>query len=264
MADAGHIEQAIMNLALNARDAMPEGGKLTLETRNAMIGAEYVWQYPRALPGEFVVLSVCDTGMGMSDEVRTHLFEPFYTTKKKGQGTGLGLLTVYGIMQQFGGFIEVDAALGRGTEFRLFFPRAEQAPRQVFSQEPEEPRGGTETLLVVEDEEAVRRLTVRMLEAVGYTVYEAANGEEGLRVTESLSGRVEIVLSDIVMPQMTGPEMVRRLHGFFPNVKAVYMSGFTERPVTDIESGQGRTKVLLKPFTRKALLKHVRNGLDKA
>jgi signal transduction histidine kinase len=205
-ADPGQIEQVILNLAVNARDAMPNGGKLTIETANVELDEAYTRAHIAVTPGRYVMLSVSDTGVGMTPKVKERIFEPFFSTKEKGKGTGLGLSTVYGIVKQSGGNVWVYSELGMGTTFKIYFPRLdellEKLPEKV---RVEEIRRGSETILIVEDEEEVRKVAVRMLEKQGYTVLEARQEEEALLFCEQRKEPIHLILTDVVMPQMSGP-----------------------------------------------------------
>ncbi len=261
-ADPGQIEQVLLNLAVNARDAMPKGGRLTLETADVEAGDELI---ARGLkPGRYVLLSVSDTGTGMTPEVMSHLFEPFFTTKPKGKGTGLGLSTVYGIITQIGGEILVDSEPGRGASFRMYFPanlaEAERSPESGI-QPVEVARRGTETILLVEDEAEVRRLAAEMLIRQGYRVIEAASGPDAMRVWASQSDAIDLVITDVVMPKMSGHELAAQLRSSRPGLRVLYISGYTE----DVVARHGvdtHTTLLQKPFTSEALARAVRAVLD--
>ena len=228
-ADLGQIEQVIMNLALNARDAMPNGGRLTVSTANVTIDEARRKSLPDLSPGEYVVLAVADGGIGMTEQVKAHLFEPFYTTKPAGKGTGLGLATCFGIVKQCSGYIEVRSAVGKGTTFKLYFPQVREAAEPAAPPSSATPIvGGTETVLLVEDEAMVRELAVMTLRERGYIVIEAANGAEGLRVAGQYQGKIDLVLTDVVMPVMGGKEMADALRGSRPETKVLFTSGYTE------------------------------------
>ena len=261
IADAGSLEQVIVNLAVNARDAMPHGGKLTLETTIAKLprGASIRQPVPE---GEYVALAVRDTGTGMSEEAKEHIYEPFFTTKPDGKGTGLGLFTVYGIVRQFGGHIEMQTRPGAGTEFRLYFPRvatSEETPE--MPSQTSLPRG-TETLLVIEDDPAVRRFTTQVLRSLGYRVLEAGNGAEALSVGERWKERLHLVISDVVMPQMSGPEVVARLRLLRQDFRAIYATGFAEDALLQYRVDVENATLIKKPFTRETLALKVRQLLD--
>jgi len=261
--DPGQIEQVAVNLAVNARDAMPEGGVLTIATRGVL--AEAVRGASRA-PGaarRYAELAIRDTGTGMPPEVQEHLFEPFFTTKEVGEGTGLGLATVYGIVMQAGGQIAVDTAPGAGTTFRIYLPEVDDLPEEhTATSDAETAPGGRETILVLEDEQDVRELAVRMLERLGYTVLAAANGAAGLQMARSSPRPVDLVLSDVVLPETRATEFVRRLRSEFPAVKVLYMSGYGEGSVLEHEVEDARAPFIGKPFTLMRLAQKVRQVLD--
>lgn len=261
-ADPGQIEQVIMNMAINARDAMPHGGTLTLQAEMVHVGESEITRMD--LPaGDYVLLKVHDTGEGMTEEVMDHIFEPFYTTKAVGQGTGLGLSTVYGIVQQIGGHIEVESAVGKGSCFRLYFPRALSVPPELETMfEPLAP-GGRETVLVVEDEPMVRRLTCRMLGALGYTVLEAGDGREAYDLCVGPKGAaIDLVLSDVVMPRMTGPELAAALKALDKPFKVLFMTGFNRDAISHHGLKEADIEVVAKPFTQFTMAETVRRVLD--
>ena len=263
-ADSGQIEQVILNLVVNARDAMPTGGKLTILTENVKLDEEKLSTVPGLPPGPYVRLAVRDTGVGMTAEIREHIFEPFFTTKEKGKGTGLGLSTVYGIVQQSGGGIRVESAPGQGTLFEIYFPRIDEARSAEEGQAAvqELPRG-SETVLVVEDEEDVRKMAVEILRRQRFTVLEAGHGEEAFDVCEKHSGPVHLLLTDVVMPKMHGPELARRMSYFYPDMKVIYMSGYNENPIFQEGILGPDTTLIQKPFSLEELLGKVRAVLDK-
>ena len=262
-ADPGQIEQAIVNLAVNARDAMPDGGKLILETANAALDAEHARRHPGMEPGDYVMLAVTDTGVGMTDEVKAHLFEPFFTTKEPGKGTGLGLATVYGIVKQHGGNIYCESEPGKGTTFRIYLPaveaEAERLPRR--DEEGFVPRG-TETVLVVEDEAMVRDILTRTLREQGYRVLEAMDGEQALRVGNEYAGEIHLLVTDVVMPQMNGRELSERLALVRPGIKTLFVSGYTDNAIVRKGILKPGIVFLQKPFTAAALARKVRQVLD--
>ena len=262
-ADAGQMDQVILNLALNARDAMPEGGKLTLETRNVALDEEYAQQHFSLRPGSYVMLSMSDIGCGMDAETLAHIFEPFFTTKGPGKGTGLGLSTVYGIVQQSGGSIWVYSELGAGTTFKIYLPRiGEPLPEAEEKRtEPESPRG-SETILVVEDDEIVRNLTCQALRRYGYQVVEAADGGEALLACERHPEMIPLMITDVVMPQMSGPELAARLQQLHPETQVLYISGYTGDAVVRHGLSTAALFFLQKPFTPRALVHRVRDILD--
>lgn len=262
-ADPGLIQQVVMNLAINARDAMPRGGRLILRTQVARLSEEFCRSRFRLKPGDYVMFSVIDTGEGMTPEVLSHAFEPFFTTKPKGKGTGLGLATVYAIVQQCHGHIEIESQLGRGTTVKIWFPRLETSSDAVPVEIEDEAQQGTETILVVEDEDLVRDLTARILRSLGYNVLEATNGKEGLAIVEKLHGRVDLVLTDVIMPQMGGQEMAEKLLERYPNIKIVYTSGFTEVAITERGRSISAGRWIPKPYTREILARRIREVLDR-
>jgi len=262
-ADPGQMEQVIMNLAVNARDAMPKGGRLTIETRNVMVGKGLRKDAVGVEPGAYVQLTVRDTGHGMDAETRSHLFEPFFTTKEKGKGTGLGLSTVYGIVRQSNGTIAVETVPGHGTVFKIYFPLvAEDRPGTTGPGETADPAHGRETILLVEDEPAVRGLVHETLRLHGYTVLEARHGIEALMTVAKHSGPIHLLLTDVVMPQMSGPEVAEKLRGLRPETKVLYMSGYPDHPVFEQGGVSRETSFLPKPFTPVVLAKKVREVLD--
>jgi signal transduction histidine kinase/CheY-like chemotaxis protein len=262
-ADRGQIEQVVMNLAVNARDAMPQGGRLILETANVDLDDEYVRRHVGARPGPHVMLAVSDTGTGIPREIQAQIFEPFFTTKEQGKGTGLGLATVYGIVKQSGGYIEVDSEPGQGTVFRIYLPRLDAAAVTVDrSVRPAAVAGGTETILLVEDEEGVRELARDILRASGYTVLEARNGAEALLLCERHQGPLDMLLTDVVMPRMSGRELAERLAPLRPELSVLFMSGYTDDAVIRHGVLAAGTAFLQKPFTPAALVLRVRETLD--
>jgi len=261
--DPGQIEQVIMNLVVNARDAMPGGGKLTIETANVFLDEDYARRHVSVKPGLWVMLAVTDSGSGMDEETLSHLFEPFFTTKEKGEGTGLGLSTVYGIVKQSGGNIWAYSELGRGTTFKVYLPWAEEAvetykPKPV----PAAPPGGSETILLVEDEEAVRTMVSKILQNKGYTVLEAHHGNEALRVSQRHRGPIHLVVTDVVMPQMSGRELAERLKRVYPKIRVLFMSGYPDRAIVHHGVLGAGTAFLQKPFALNALEWKVRELLD--
>jgi two-component system cell cycle sensor histidine kinase/response regulator CckA len=262
VADPGQLEQLLVNLSINARDAMPGGGHLLIETTNEVIDAGTAAEHPGAVPGPHVLLSVTDTGEGMSEQVRSHLFEPFFTTKELGKGTGLGLATSHGIVKQLSGHIDVFSELGQGTIFRIHLPSQDRPAdlRPVSSSAPAV-SSGTETVLVVEDEPRVRRLAVLGLRARGYTVHEAADGAEAIRVVRRVGDTIDLIVSDVMMPGMSGLELVRELESVAPRARALLMSGHADPAYLD-EGSDLRQAFLPKPYTPERLARKVREVLD--
>ena len=260
--DPGQFEQVLVNLAVNARDAMPHGGQLTLETANVELDAEYCVTHPQAHTGAFVRLAVSDTGEGIPDEVKPHLFEPFFTTKPQGRGTGLGLATIFGSVRQAGGFIEVYSEVGHGTTFKLYLPSVEGTATKVARERRalELPRG-TERVLLVEDESAVRRLARRILERLGYTVFEAANASEALAVLDGLDQPLDLLITDVVMPGMNGRELASRFTARYPNAKVLFASGYTENVIVHHGVLDENLRFIAKPYTPYSLAMKVRETL---
>jgi PAS domain S-box-containing protein len=261
LVDPSNVEQVVMNLVLNARDAMPTGGKLTIETENVELDLEYTGQHLGSKPGPHVMLAVSDTGMGMDRDTQTHIFEPFFTTKEVGKGTGLGLSTVFGIAQQSGGSIWVYSEPGRGTTFKVYFPRVE-TKLDAMSQPPARstPRG-TETILLVEDQEQVRAVAHGILRRHGYRVIVAHSAGEALLLSEAEPGPIHLLLTDVVMPLMSGAELAKRIALTRPATKALYMSGYTDDSVVRHGVLEGSVAFLQKPFTPDSLARRVRDTL---
>jgi CheY-like chemotaxis protein len=262
-ADPTQVEQIVMNLAVNARDAMPEGGTLTIETANVELDEHYAKTHLAVEPGAYVVLTVTDTGTGITPQVQARLFEPFFTTKAPGKGTGLGLATVHGIATRCGGSVNVYSEIGRGTSFKVYFPRAaagEFAPDRAAAA-PEQSQGAGHIVLVVDDADAIRRLASRLLEKRGYTVLLAANAEEALEIFEQ-NVPVAVLLTDVIMPGASGPELTTRLRDTHPGLKVVYMSGYTEDAIVHHGVLDPGIAFLHKPFTAEALARKLREVLD--
>jgi PAS domain S-box-containing protein len=260
-ADRGQIEQIIMNLAVNARDAMPHGGKLTIATANAEMDDVYCRQHPGAIPGSYVMLSVNDTGSGMDRETQTHIFEPFFTTKGQDRGTGLGLSTVYGVVKQSDGYISVYSELGRGTSFKIYLPRTDASVTAARSNDGAESPRGWETVLLVEDAQPLRELARELLEGNGYTVLEAANAADALRVAKNYRGPIHLLFTDVVMPGMDGRKLADHLVRINPELKVLYMSGYTDDAIVQYGVLGSGIALLEKPFTRESLTRKVREVL---
>ncbi|MBI2892698.1 MAG: response regulator [Deltaproteobacteria bacterium] len=257
-ADVGQLEQVVMNLAVNARDAMPYGGKLVIETRNV----ELAEATPSRPAGRWVQLAVTDTGSGMSDEVRERIFEPFFTTKEVGKGTGLGLATVYGIVTQSGGHIEVKSQLARGTTFTVALPRLETAEVAEVAERSSIAPGGTETVLLVEDEDALREASGRMLRRSGYAVLEARNGGEALLLCEQHRGKVDLLVTDVVMPLLSGFALAERLTMSWPKMRVLFVSGHPDESIAPHGQLRAGTILLRKPFSSADLAYTVRRAID--
>ena len=265
-ADPVQLEQVLMNLVVNARDAMPKGGKLSIETANVYLDESYSQDHVSVVPGHYVMLAISDTGCGMDEETRQRIFEPFFTTKEQGKGTGLGLSMVYGIVKQSGGNIWVYSEEGRGTTFKIYFPRvtaaAEEYRRAAHGLEVE---GGSETILLVEDAEWVRTLARQVLESAGYRVLEAGNADAAIKLFESINGdRIDLLLTDVVMPGMSGNDMSRILLAKHPGMPVLYMSGYTDDAIVQHGVLEAGINFLQKPFTPAALALKVREVLDAA
>jgi two-component system, cell cycle sensor histidine kinase and response regulator CckA len=263
-ADAGQIEQVIMNLVVNSKDAMPNGGKITIQSANAQLNHDDLRrEFSYIQPGNYVMLSVSDTGDGMDKETQLRIFEPFFTTKEKGKGTGLGLSTVYGIIKQSGGYVLVQSEPQQGTTFRIYLPRVEDALEPVGSTGSlSSQTGGTETVLLVEDEESVRQLVRETLESKGYKVLEADNGEGALQIASGCSHKIDMLITDVVMPGMSGRELSAQLCASYPQTKVLYLSGYTEDAIVTEGVLDSGTAFLQKPFTLQMLSRKVREVLD--
>jgi two-component system cell cycle sensor histidine kinase/response regulator CckA len=259
-ANPGHVEQVLMNLVVNARDAMPTGGKLTLATSSIVLSSAAELGVPSLGPGAYIRVSVSDTGTGMDRATQERIFEPFFTTKDAGKGTGLGLSMVFGIVQQSSGAIEVQTKLGQGTTFHLYFPRASTAPEETGMRTMPPARRGSETILLIEDEDGVRKIAQTILKRNGYTVLEARNAEQAVALCEEHLD-IGLVVSDIVMPKQSGPEVLRRIRASLPGVRVLFMSGYTDESLAryPLEAGEA---FLQKPFTPMSLAQKVREVLD--
>jgi CheY-like chemotaxis protein len=263
--DPGQIEQVILNLAVNARDAMPGGGRLIIETTNVELDEEYARTHATVKAGPYVRLSVTDTGTGMTHEVKRHIFEPFYTTKEIGKGTGLGLSTVYGIVKQSGGNIWVYSELGHGTVFKIYLPRVDAQAEALAGEkmEMEETLQGSETILLVEDEGEVRRLALEFLRKQGYIVLEAQHGREALLICKNHQGSIDLMLTDMIMPGMGGWELAKHLELLKPQTKVLYMSGYTDDAMVRNGSLTKGFHFIQKPFSMVSLARKIRDILDK-
>lgn len=261
--DPGQMDQVILNLVINSRDAMPQGGRLTLETQNIELDVSYAQMRPEIKPGQYVMIAVSDTGTGMSEEIKARIFEPFFTTKTKGKGTGLGLATVYGIVKQSGGHINVYSEPDQGTTFKIYLPRVAGAVAvKMYDRTTTPSRSGHETVLLVEDEEALRAFARQVLQSAGYTVLEAGNGPEALALVEEYHGHIHLLVTDVVMPQMSGRQLAERLLATRFGLKVLYISGYTDDAVVRHGVLQAEVSFLQKPFSPAALTAKVRAVLD--
>jgi signal transduction histidine kinase/ActR/RegA family two-component response regulator len=260
-ADPGQLEQVLVNLAVNARDAMPEGGKLTIETANVEVDEDFARSHGEMRPGPYVMLAVSDTGSGMNPEIVGKIFEPFFTTKGLGRGTGLGLSTVHGIVTQSGGHIEVYSAPGHGATFKLYFPRVDAPAERPPEQRTIERRLGTETILLVEDEDVIRRVVVGALRMNGYTVLEASDGGRGVEICEG-EADIDLLVTDVILPVMNGPDLVKRVHAMRPGLPVLFISGYTDRALIHRNQRERGTEFLQKPFRPDDLVRRVREILD--
>ncbi|HZD54701.1 MAG TPA: ATP-binding protein, partial [Candidatus Aquicultoraceae bacterium] len=264
--DPGQIEQVVMNLAVNARDAMPSGGRITIETANAVLDDAYLGSHPAVRPGPYVMLAVSDTGMGMDEETQNRMFEPFFTTKEQGKGTGLGLSTVYGIVKQSDGYIWVYSEIGEGTTIKVYLPQAEEPVAETPS--PGKPahsgEKGWETLLLAEDEDLVRELARTILVEKGYRILEARNGREAVGIALRHEGPIHMLVTDVVMPQMSGRELARRMERIRPGIRVLYMSGYTENAIVHHGVLDSGTAFVQKPFRIETFLRTVREELDRS
>jgi two-component system cell cycle sensor histidine kinase/response regulator CckA len=261
-ADPGQIEQVLMNLAVNARDAMPEGGHLTIETRNAELGADDAARHPPTLAGRYVMLAVTDSGMGMDAETQSHLFEPFFTTKEMGRGTGLGLSTVYGIVKQSEGYIWCYSEVGVGTTFKIYLPRVDEEASPVHKPTAVRLAHGSETVLLIEDDSALRALVCEILESAGYTVLVADSGAKALQIAEEYSGAIQLTITDVIMPGLSGRHAAEKIKSARSEVEILFISGHTSEAIAKHGVLEAGAKFLSKPFTTEDLLRKIRDVLD--
>lgn len=263
-ADRSQIQQILLNLAANARDAMPDGGKLVIKTENVVLDEAYARMHEGARPGPYVLLAISDTGQGMDARTLNHIFEPFFTTKARGKGVGLGLATVYGIVKQHEGYIWVESRPGQGTTFQIYLPRLEGEAKDEEEQPlPGEAAGGTETIMVVEDDKLVRKLACDILESSGYTVIEAHSPEEALRISERHKGHIDLLLTDVIMPQLSGRQLHEMLAPLRPDMKVLYMSGYPDDLIAHHGVLHSGINFLQKPFSYDLLSRRIRETLDK-
>lgn len=263
LADPGQMDQVLMNLCLNARDAMPNGGCLTVATTNAEIGEDYCRQYPYAKPGHYVLLSVSDTGTGMDAKTMENIFEPFFTTKEMGRGTGLGLATVYGIVKQHDGMINLDSAVGKGTTFRVYLPVLSGAAEpQRPDQKDSTVRKGTGTILLAEDHEGLRAAAQEMLEELGFKLILAADGTEAVKAFKQNSSQIDIAILDIVMPGLSGPDAYVQMAAINPNLPVLFATGYTKGIETVLQTAQKHGAVIQKPYDSATLSGAIQSLLD--
>jgi signal transduction histidine kinase len=264
-ADPGQIEQVILNLVINARDAMPDGGRITIESSNVELDSQYANQHFPVVPGRYVMVAVTDTGIGMDEETRARVFEPFFTTKEQGKGTGLGLSTAYGIVKQSGGYIWVYSEVGRGTSFKVYLPHVKEKMGNASAPVPDSrPLRGSETILLVEDEVPLRRLTCELLQQSGYTVLEAESAPRALDIAERHSGTIHLLCTDVVMPGTSGSELAKKLGALRAGMKVLFMSGYTTDAIVRHGVLEAGVAFLQKPYSQLALTRKVREVLDSA
>ncbi len=262
-ADPGQIEQVLVNLAANARDAMPHGGRLTIEVANAELDETYKKQHPPAIPGPYVMFAVADTGCGMDRGTQSQIFDPFFTTKELGKGTGLGLATVYGVVKQSGGYIWVYSELGRGSVFKVYLPRVERgAPLRGHADPDGLPQRGSETILLAEDSESLRDMTREYMESLGYTIIEACSGEQALQRANEFDGAIHLLLTDVVMPGMSGRELANQIVSKFPGMKVLFTSGYTDDAIVQHGVLEPGVAFIQKPYRPRALARKIRELLD--
>jgi CheY-like chemotaxis protein len=260
-ADQGSVTQVLFNLAVNARDALPKGGHLAIETRNVILDAAFCARHPGAVPGPHVLLALADNGIGMSDEVKARAFDPFFTTKGVGKGTGLGLSVTHGIVEQCGGHLELSSELNVGTEIEIYFPALLEAPVVVHSTQPAATKG-SETIMVVEDDHGVRRVSVRILKGAGYSVIEAESAAQALQLYAKLESPIAMLMTDVVMPEMDGRQLAEALQARQPGLKVLYLSGYTDDAVVRYGVSHAEVEFLQKPFSPASLTAKVRKIFD--
>jgi len=263
-ADPGQIEQVIINLVVNARDAMPRGGQLRIETANITLKEPVAAVGAQIIPGNYALLTVSDTGSGMSDEVKARIFEPFFTTKPVGQGTGLGLATSYGIIRQCGGYIVVESAVGQGTTFRIYLPEMTETARATGIAPQAELARGTETILLVDDDTTVREITTQMLEEAGYRVFTATNGEQALHQLQDRAAEIQLIISNVVMPKMGGQELANAVQRDYPGLKVLFTSGYSTGTAEACGALNPGVAFIQKPYTAVTLSRAVRKILTEA
>ena len=261
--DPGQIEQVLLNLAVNARDAMPNGGHLTIEAKNVELDDSYKQEHQRVVPGQYVMLAVGDTGCGMNRETQSRIFDPFFTTKELGKGTGLGLATVYGIVKQSGGYIWVYSEIDKGTVFKIYLPRVDEEADAIEQKDLDKVTSrGCETILLAEDSASLREMAREYLESVGYTVLEAASGKEALQQAKEFAGHIDLLLTDVVMPEMSGPELACQMSGLRPGTKVIFTSGYTDDAIARQGVLDPAVAFIQKPYRPKALARKIREVLD--
>jgi CheY-like chemotaxis protein len=261
-ADAGQIEQVLINLAINAHDAMPDGGRITIDGRNVELDECYKEMHQQVAPGHYVVLAVEDTGCGMDSATQSRIFDPFFTTKELGKGTGLGLATVYGIVKQCGGYIWVYSELGKGTSFKIYLPRVEQSALAIKKEDPQPAViRGFETILLAEDSESIRENARECLESVGYTVLEAASGAEALQKAKEFEGTIHLLLTDVVMPAMSGLELAHRIAALRPEIKIIVTSGYMNEAIVRQGDDSPSCQFIQKPYRLKELVRKIQEVL---
>jgi CheY-like chemotaxis protein len=261
-ADLGQLEQILMNLAVNARDAMPTGGKIVIRTSNVTLDENYALQHAPVVPGSYVMLSFGDTGCGIDKKNLHRIFEPFFTTKGPSKGTGLGLATVYGIVKQSNGYIWAYSEPNHGAIFKIYFPRVEDNESVLESESEAESQGGAETILLVEDEAVLRELTATLLETGGYKVLQAENAAAALTLVQASAEEIDLVITDVIMPTMSGVELCARLRELRPAIRLLYISGYAGDQLDHYRQFASEITLLEKPFSKRSLLKKVRSVLD--